>query len=204
MRKSYDEFFIDVARLIGTRSTCDRGHTGCVIVKNRQVISTGFAGAPQGLAHCDDIGHEMENNHCVRTTHSEINAIINAARHGVSTDGSTLYCTMVPCYACAKAIINAGIKRVVTEFDYHDAVRSKDILFLAGIDLIIFKANIHRYDPYEIKEKKFTSFFPIIEKTRRRKPLQGIIVGTVGDNRREQPKLLRRKCNKIRRPKKKR
>jgi len=202
MRKSYDEFFIDIARLVGTRSTCDRGHTGCVITRDKNIISTGFAGAPRGLAHCDDAGHEMEDNHCVRTTHSEINAIINAARHGVSTDNSTLYCTMVPCYACAKAIINAGVKRVVTEFDYHDSERSKKILFLAGIDLIIFKANVHKYDPYE--KKKTIQGFSILEKARGRNSLQGIITGTVGDNRREQPKLLRRKRNQIRGPKKKR
>ena len=142
-RPSWDEYFMDIVRAVGARATCDRGRTGCVIVKNKHIISTGYVGAPAGCASCDEIGHEMntviqdsgvQSKHCVRTTHNEQNAIAQAARFGVSTEGSTLYCMMTPCYNCAKLIINAGIKRVVAEKDYHAGTRSKEVFKEAGVE----------------------------------------------------------------------
>ena len=141
-RPSWDEYFIGIMHAVGARATCDRGRTGCVLVKNKSIISTGYVGAPAGCKSCDDIGHEMhtvihedgvQSRHCIRTSHNEENAIAQAARIGVSTEGSTLYCMMTPCYTCAKLIINSGIKRVVAEKDYHAGARSKEIFKEAGV-----------------------------------------------------------------------
>ena len=141
-RPSWDEYFMHIAHTVGERATCDRGRTGCVIVKDKHIISTGYVGAPAGCTSCDDAGHEMDivlhedgtqSKHCIRTTHNEQNAIVQAARFGASTDGATLYCMMTPCYTCAKLIINAGIKRVVAEKDYHAGARSKEIFKEAGV-----------------------------------------------------------------------
>ena len=129
-RPSWDEYFINLAIEIGKRGTCNRGRSGCVIVKDKQILSTGYVGSPKGTHHCDEIGHQFKktihedgtiSNHCVRTTHAEQNAICQAAKNGVSINGATLYCNMEPCYACAKMIINSGIKRVVAKNRYHAA-----------------------------------------------------------------------------------
>lgn len=153
-RPTWDEYFIKMADLIGTRGTCDRGYAGCVITKDKRILSTGYVGSPVGLPHCDEVGHEMhtvtqedgtESRHCIRTAHAEQNAIANAARIGVPIEGSTIYCKMVPCYICAKMIINAGIKRIVALKDYHVTVRSKEIFKDAGIDLVIINNEIESY-----------------------------------------------------------
>ncbi len=154
-RPSWDEYFIGMANYVGTRGTCDRGRAGCVIAREKRVISTGYVGSPPGLPHCDEVGHEMhkvvnedgtESMHCVRTAHAEQNAIAQAARFGMSLDGATLYSKMTPCYACAKMIIAAGIKRVVSEKDYHASKRSKEILKEAGVKLEIMNKEIEKYD----------------------------------------------------------
>ena len=141
-RPSWDEYFFGIMRSVGTRATCNRGRSGCVIVREKRIISTGYVGAPARCKHCDEVGHEMhtvinddgtQSRHCIRTTHAEQNAIVQAARAGVSTAGAVLYCQMCPCYACAKIIINAGIKRVVAENDYHSGKRSKEIFKEAGV-----------------------------------------------------------------------
>lgn len=141
-RPSWDEYFMEIVKMVGSRGTCDRGRSGCVITRDKRIVSTGYVGSPIGLAHCDEAGHEMhtvvhadnhESRHCIRTAHAEQNAIVQAARFGVALEGSTLYCKMTPCYACAKMIINAGIKRVVCEEDYHAGQRSKDIFKEANI-----------------------------------------------------------------------
>jgi dCMP deaminase len=135
-RPSWDEYFIEIMHAVGARGTCDRGRVGSVIIREKRLIATGYVGAPAGCKSCDDIGHEMNtidygkgdiHQHCVRTAHAETNAIIQAARFGISTEGATLYCMMTPCYACAKNIINAGITRVVSEKDYHAGQRTKEI-----------------------------------------------------------------------------
>lgn len=142
VRPSWDEYFMNIVHAVSCRATCDRGRTACLLVRDKHIISTGYVGAPAGCKSCDDIGHEMntviqedgtQSKHCVRTTHNELNAIAQAARFGISTDGSTLYCLMTPCYTCAKSIINAGIKRVVAERDYHAATRSKEVFKEAGV-----------------------------------------------------------------------
>lgn len=126
-RPNWDEYFMNIAREIGRRATCDRGRSGSVIVRDKRILTTGYVGSPVGLAHCDDVGHLMievlnedgsRSDHCIRTTHAEQNAMIQAARFGIPLQGSTIYCKMTPCHVCAKMIINAGIKRVVCERDY--------------------------------------------------------------------------------------
>ncbi len=153
-RPSWDEYFIKIMETVSARATCDRGKSGCVIVKDKRIISTGYVGAPAGCKHCDESGHEMhkvtqedgtESKHCIRTTHAEQNAIVQAARFGTSTDNSILYCKMTPCYACAKIIINAGIKKVVCLKDYHASKRTKEIFEEAGIDLKILNLEIETY-----------------------------------------------------------
>lgn len=142
VRPSWDEYFMELTDIIGHRGTCDRGRSGSIIVKDKRIISTGYVGAPAGLPSCDEIGHEMHtvtqedgtvSKHCIRTSHAEQNAINNAARIGVATEGATLYCKMTPCYKCAQSIINSGIKRVIAEKDYHAGARSKEIFKEAGV-----------------------------------------------------------------------
>ncbi len=154
-RPSWDEYFMEIAILIGKRrGTCDRGHAGCVITKNKRIISTGYVGSPVGLPHCDDVGHEMntvihpdgsKSMHCIRTTHAEQNAIAQAARFGIPIDGATLYCKLTPCYTCAKIIINAGIKRVVCAQDYHAGGRTKEIFAEAGIRFNLLDKKVATY-----------------------------------------------------------
>lgn len=141
-RPSWDEYFLGIMRMAGARSTCDRGRSGAVIVKDKRILSTGYVGSPVGTAHCDDVGHEMhtvthpdgsQSRHCIRTAHAEQNAIVQAARVGAALEGATLYCSMTPCYICAKMIVNSGIVRVVAAKEYHAGTRSKEIFEEAGV-----------------------------------------------------------------------
>jgi len=154
-RPSWDEYFMKIAEMVGSRSTCDRAYgAGSVITKNNRIVSTGYVGSPIGCPHCDEAGHEMHtvtnedgstSRHCIRTTHHEQNAICQAARYGIALDGATLYCKMTPCYTCAKMIINAGIKRVVCAQDYHAGERSKEIFKEAGIEHILLSSDMLTY-----------------------------------------------------------
>lgn len=132
MRKNWDEYFMDIARMAATRSTCDRKHVGAVIVRERAILSTGYNGSVPGAPHCDDVGHEMENGHCVRTVHAEANAIIQAARNGVRTDRATIYTTASPCFSCFKLIVGAGIETIVFGEMYRDE-RISDFAVQASI-----------------------------------------------------------------------
>lgn len=154
-RPSWDEYFINLTDTVGSRGTCDRGRAGCVIAKNKRIVSTGYVGSPVGLAHCDEVGHEFhtvehldgtKSKHCIRTTHAEQNAICQAARFGIALEGSTLYCKMTPCYTCAKMIINAGIKKVVCSQDYHASQRSKEIFKEAKVDFVLLSETMTTYD----------------------------------------------------------
>lgn len=153
-RPTWDEYFLEIMRAVGLRATCDRGRSGCVIAKDNRMISTGYAGAPAGCIDCDHSGHEMhtvihsdgsQSKHCIRTAHAEQNAIVAAARFGASTEGATLYCKMTPCYACAKMIINAGIKRVIAENDYHAGKRSKEVFKEAGVKFSLINKKMEVY-----------------------------------------------------------
>lgn len=153
-RPSWDEYFIEIMHTVSTRATCDRGRSGCVIVKDKRLLTAGYVGAPVGCKDCDEVGHEIDtvtgengiiSKHCIRTTHAEQNAIVQAAKIGISIDGATLYCKMTPCYVCAKMIINAGIKRVVAEMDYHGGGRSKEIFKEARIEFVLLNSEMKTY-----------------------------------------------------------
>ncbi len=111
-----------LAMLASERATCPRMHCGCVLVKNKNVIATGYNGSIPGDAHCEEAGCIIVENHCVRTVHAEMNALIQAARRGHAVDGATAYVTNMPCTTCAKAVITAGVKRVVVFSDFHDTL----------------------------------------------------------------------------------
>ena len=119
-RVSWEKYFINIAVEVSKRSTCDRKNVGAVIVKNKMILSTGYNGSIRGLPHCDEIGHEMVNGHCVRTTHAEANAIVQAAKNGVKIKGSEIYVTASPCYDCFKLIVNAGILKIFYLEFYRD------------------------------------------------------------------------------------
>jgi len=121
-RPNWDEYFLKLAMLASERATCPRMHCGCVLVSNKNVIATGYNGSIPGDDHCEDVGCLLVDNHCVRTVHAEMNAIVQAAKRGHPVDGGTAYVTNMPCTTCAKALIAAGIKRVVVFSDYHDTM----------------------------------------------------------------------------------
>ena len=120
MRASWDEYFMNIAKEVATRSTCDRKFVGAVIVRDRSILATGYNGSIRGLAHCDEEGHLMEEGHCVRTVHAEANAIVQAARNGMRIEGASIYVTASPCWGCFRLIGNAGIVRIVFGEFYRD------------------------------------------------------------------------------------
>ncbi len=135
-RPSWDEYFLKLAMLASERSTCPRMHVGCVLVKDKYVLATGYNGSLPGQPHCDDVGCLIVDNHCVRTNHAEMNALIQATLHGVTLKGATAYVTNMPCTTCAKALIAAGIVRVVVFSEYHDSL---GVQFLKDSGVIIDK-----------------------------------------------------------------
>ena len=147
-RPSWGTYFMEITRLVASRSTCRRRRVGAVLVKDRRVLATGYNGAPSGLPHCLDIGCLREENEIpsgerhelCRGLHAEQNVIIQAARHGIPIQGSTLYCTTMPCVICAKMIINAGILAVYYQEGYGDAL-SRQLLRDAEIQLINWESS---------------------------------------------------------------
>lgn len=155
IRPGWDEYFMNIAGQVASRATCDRGRSGCIIVKDRQILTTGYVGSPVGIPHCDEVGHQFHqvinedgatSQHCIRTTHAEQNAVCQAAKFGIGINGATLYCKMTPCYVCAKMIINVGIKRVVCEKDYHASKLSKEVFQQAGVILNILDQTVEQYE----------------------------------------------------------
>ena len=143
-RPTGDEYFLEVMHALARRATCDRGRTACVIVKDKQIVVSGYVGSPPGLPHCDEVGHLMKkvveedgtiSEHCMRTIHAEQNAICQAAKRGVSVDGATIYCKLAPCRTCAMLLIASGIKRVVAEYKYHAGGEAEEMLKQAGISV---------------------------------------------------------------------
>ena len=134
-RVDWHDYFMSIARQVATRSTCDRKHVGAVIVRDRTILSTGYNGSIRGMPHCDDVGHQMESDHCVATVHAEANAIIQAAKNGVQVDGAELYTTASPCWSCFKLIGNSGIRRIYFGEFYRDP-RSLEVAGRIGIELI--------------------------------------------------------------------
>jgi dCMP deaminase len=142
-RLSWDRYFMEIAQLVARRSTCLRRQVGAVLVKDKMILSTGYNGAPTGLEHCADVGclrerlniPSGERHELCRGLHAEQNAIIQAAYHGVSIRGSTLFCTNLPCSICIKMVINAGIKTVVYLNGYADGL-SLDLIAKSGLKLV--------------------------------------------------------------------
>jgi dCMP deaminase len=134
-RTDWDEYFMSIARVVATRATCDRKHVGAVLVRGRTILSTGYNGSIRGMPHCDEVGHMMEGGHCVATIHAEANAILQAARNGVSIEGADVYTTASPCWPCFKMIANAGLKRIIYGEFYRDE-RIFDVAKQLGISLL--------------------------------------------------------------------
>lgn len=159
IRPSWDEYFMEVCRSIAKRATCDRGRSGCVIARDNQILVSGYVGAPKGLPHCDEAGHQFKKvqhedgsvtQHCVRTVHAEQNAICQAARRGISIEGATLYCRMTPCRTCAMLIINCGISRVIAERKYHDSADTVSMFIAAGVALVHLIDEVQHYENQKI------------------------------------------------------
>ncbi len=153
-RPSWDDYFLEIAESVSKRATCDRGRSGCVIVKEKQILVTGYVGSPSGLPHCDDAGHLLKSvthedgsvtQHCMRTVHAEQNAICQSAKEGVSIKEATLYCRMTPCRTCAMLLINCGIRRVVCDKKYHAGTESEEMFKKAGVALIYKHDEVLRY-----------------------------------------------------------
>lgn len=153
-RPSWDGYFLSLIKEIGKRATCDRGRSGAVIVKDKRILCTGYVGSPAGLPHCDEVGHLMKkvidddgtiHQHCLRTIHAEMNAILQAAKYGISIEGSTIYCNMEPCRTCAMSIIGVGIKRVVCQKKYHAAQETRDMFKKAGVELVVVDNRVEKY-----------------------------------------------------------
>jgi dCMP deaminase len=162
LRPSWDEYFIQLADTVANRATCDRGRSGCVITKDKQILVTGYVGSPRGLPHCDDVGHLFKKmihedgsitQHCVRTVHAEQNAITQAARRGIALEGGTLYCRMTPCRTCAMLIINCGIVRVVCEKKYHAGAESEQMFKDVGLELHYISEEVQQYQGQKIENE---------------------------------------------------
>ncbi len=130
---------MQIARTVATRATCPRASVGCVLTRERRILTTGYNGAPRGVAHCLDVGCLLVHDHCQRATHAEANAIVQGALHGVGLADATAYCTHQPCVNCTKLFISAGIARIVYEHAYPDAVAG-ELLAEAGVVIEAFGA----------------------------------------------------------------
>lgn len=143
-RPSWNDYFLEVADLVATRSTCLRRQVGAVLVRDKRIISTGYNGAPRKLKHCSEVGclrtekdiPSGERYELCRGVHAEQNAIINAAYYGISTQDTVMYCTHQPCIICARIIINAGIEKVVHRGDFQDDI-ALELMREAGIELVV-------------------------------------------------------------------
>ena len=135
IRVSWENYFMNIAKEVATRATCDRKMVGAVIVRERTILSTGYNGSLRGLPHCDEGEHEMEGQHCVRTVHAEANAIVHAARHGNRLEGAEIFVTASPCYNCFKLIANSGIIKIYYGEFYRDQRITKHAKEL-GIELV--------------------------------------------------------------------
>lgn len=154
IRPLWDDYFINLADEISKRSTCNRGRSGCVLVKDKQILATGYVGAPTGFPHCDDENHEIKEvhhsdgnitKHCVRTIHAEQSAICQAAKRGIQIEGATIYARMTPCKTCAMLIVNCGLEKVYCERRYHAGKESEKVFKKAGIKIVYKFNEVQKY-----------------------------------------------------------
>jgi dCMP deaminase len=139
VRPGWDEYFMHICRTVATRATCPRASVGCVLVREHRILTTGYNGAPRGVAHCTEVGCTLVSDHCVRATHAEANAVVQAALHGVNISESTAYCTHQPCVHCSKLLISAGVRKIVYDDAYPDPI-AQALLAEAGVALVHFAA----------------------------------------------------------------
>jgi dCMP deaminase len=150
-RLSWDEYFMKIAEITALRSSCDRAHVGAVLVSSDlRIISIGYNGSISGCAHCDDVGHLMQDGKCVRTIHAEQNAIASAARLGTSTKDSILYVTHHPCWICMKFIAAAGVSEVI----YKEPYKKEKTETLLSDNNIIYPINIREIETKSSGEVK--------------------------------------------------
>lgn len=153
-RPDWDDYFLDLVEHIASRATCDRGKSGCIIVRDKRILCTGYVGSPSGMPHCDDVGHLLKKvidedgairQHCMRTIHAEQNAICQAARNGIEIKDTTLYCSMEPCRVCAMLIISCGIKKVVAARRYHAGHEARELFREAAVELVVKEEEVASY-----------------------------------------------------------
>lgn len=135
-RKNWHSYFLDIAEQVSVRSTCDRKNVGCVIVsEDGFILSTGYNGSITGAPHCDDVGHDIENDHCIRTIHAEANALISAARNGTKIKDACIYINTYPCWECFKLIVNANIGLIVYRAEYRKNIRITSLASELGVSI---------------------------------------------------------------------
>lgn len=132
-RIPWKQYFMLQALVISQRSTCNRALVGSVLVKDQRIIGTGYNGSISGQPHCDDVGHQLVDGHCVRTIHSEMNTLIQCAKNGVSTSDTEIFVTHFPCYNCTKCLLQAGVKKINYYYDYRDNPLAVDLLQKCGV-----------------------------------------------------------------------
>lgn len=157
-RDTWSEYFFGIVDAVAKRATCDRGKCAAITVRDKRILTTGYVGAPPGLPHCDDAGHQFhtvthddgdERKHCIRTVHAEANAIAQAAHFGISLREARLYTRMFPCFDCAKLIVAAGITQVYAEYDYQVSGNSKNLFNSANLHWMVINSTVVRY-PEEV------------------------------------------------------
>jgi dCMP deaminase len=135
-RPTWDEYFMDIAHAVATRATCDRKHVGCVLVRDRNILASGYNGSITGLDDCDTKGHLMEEGHCSRTVHAEVNALAQAAKNGVRIADAVAYVTALPCWGCTKTLLNAGVVRVCFDEAYRPDPKVAKACAEKGVNLV--------------------------------------------------------------------
>jgi dCMP deaminase len=141
-RATWEDYFLGIAGQVASRGTCDRRRVGAVFVRDRMILATGYNGSIRGVPHCDDLGHDMLDGHCVRTVHAEVNALAQAARNGTRLDGAELYCTDTPCWGCFKTVVNAGVRSIYASAVYRTDERVLAVLReFGGIQIRVRKAD---------------------------------------------------------------
>jgi dCMP deaminase len=135
LRKSWDNYFIDMAVLASERATCERLKVGAVLVKDKRIIATGYNGSPAELPHCIEEGCHVVKGHCIRTIHAEQNALFQCSKYGASSEGATCYVTHAPCLLCSKSLIQSGIKEIVYLNDYKNDSNALEVLKASGVKI---------------------------------------------------------------------
>lgn len=156
VRPTWDETWMECVHVMSKRATCNRGRSGCFIVRDNRVLASGYVGSLPGFPHCDDVGHLFKETihedghktqHCVRTVHAEENTILQAATSNISLRGSTLYCVMTPCpQICAPMIVTCGIVRVVCDYKYKNSAETEELFLKAGIQIYFVHNELQQYE----------------------------------------------------------